>query len=1113
MDFVHLHVQSSYSLLASTVRIEELVQQAKREQMHSLALTDRNVMYGAIPFYKACKKSGIKPILGMLTDVLHEEEAFPLLLLARDQKGYANLLKISSSIQTMSKQGIPLKWLKGYSEGITAISPGEEGIVETSLRKGDIEQARSALQTYKSIFSPEYFYLSIQKVKQADETSAHQQLLALAHENKTALVATNPVMYMSMDDALAHDVLKALDTGSQLTSQVGLQREYYFKSKLEMAEAFKEQPDALHNSMVIAEQCEVEIEFHRSLLPKYPTERPAGELLKELCLEGFKIRYPQAKQSYYERLEYELSVINKMNFNDYFLIVWDFMKFARQQRIMTGPGRGSAAGSIVAYVLQITDIDPMEHNLLFERFLNPERISMPDIDIDFSDIRRDEVIAYVAKKYGQLHVAQIITFGTFATKASLRDTGRVFGLNSKELDALSKMVPSRLGTTIQTALQDSSELKRYYEASDENKRLIDTAMKIEGLPRHTSTHAAGVVISDLPLTDLIAIQEGHNNVHLTQFPMETLEELGLLKMDFLGLRNLTLMERVLASVRKATGRMIQLKEIPMDDAKTFQMLGKGETIGIFQFESEGMQKVLKQLKPEQFSDLVAVNALYRPGPMENIPAYIRRRHGEEKATYLHPDLQDILHNTYGIIVYQEQIMQIASKFAGFSLGEADLLRRAVSKKKADVLEEQRHYFVAGSLQQGYPQSTAERIYDYIVKFANYGFNLSHAVAYSYIAYQLAYLKAHYPRFFMAALMSSAIGNDAKIAQYARELKKMNIPILVPSINKSEYAFRPEEDGIRYSLVAIKGVGGTAVKDILQARKAKKFSDLFDFCIRVPSKTVNRKVLEAFIHAGAFDEWGENRATLLASLDVAIDHAELVAGDDGGFDLFGDSEFDLKPKYVETEPLSVEEKLALEKEVLGLYLSDHPVATYNDLFHYFGAQSLTRANEGKEARYEAGAYISQVKSIRTKKGEMMAFLTLTDEIDEMDAVIFPPAYKKYEPILQKGKIVMVQGHVEMRNGKKQFIVQEAYSVEQLQEKRSKIDTLYIRISADRHTKETLYAIKDELRKYKGTTRVMLYFEKENRTLLLSMRDWITPAAALLSNLNVLVGEENVILKKI
>ena len=1111
-DYVHLHVQSAYSLLSSTVDIEGLVARAKNSGMKSIALTDHNVMYGAIPFYKACISNGIKPIIGLLADVLHGEEAFPLLLLASNNNGYANLLKISSSIQIKSKQGLPLKWLKGYRDGLIAISPGRQGIIEEMVVSEQGEKAQEMVETFKQIFGQDHFYLSVQ----IDEPQ-NEAIMQLAAETGIPVVATNPVNYLRPEDTLAYEVVQALQGGTKLSKenrQKGSSSQHYLKDRNEMAAHFSMIPEVIHNTVKVANRCNVSLTFHQQLLPKFPSSQPADQLLQSVCEEGFAKRYVNPPASYRQRLQYELAVIKKMNFSDYFLIVWDFMKFARKQHILTGPGRGSAAGSMVAYVLQITDIDPMEHNLLFERFLNPERITMPDIDIDFSDIRRDEVISYVAQKYGELHVAQIITFGTFAAKAALRDTGRVFGLNSKELEALSKMVPNRLGISIQEALNESPRLKEYYHNHEMYKKLIDTAMIIEGLPRHTSTHAAGVIICDQPLTDLIAIQEGHNGVHLTQFPMEALEELGLLKMDFLGLRNLTLMERVLFAIKKLTGRVIDLKAIPQNDEKTFRMIGNGETVGIFQFESEGMQKVLKQLKPERFSDLVAVNALYRPGPMENIPAYIRRRHGEEKVSYLHDDLKEILQHTFGIIVYQEQIMQIASKFAGFSLGQADLLRRAVSKKKADVLKEQRQYFVEGSLEQGYPREIAEQIYDYIVKFANYGFNLSHAAAYSLIAYQLAYLKANYPQFFMAALMSSVIGNDGKVAQYVRELRKMRIPLLSPSINKSGYAFQPEKEGIRYSLAAIKGVGAATVKDITNERKQKRFSDLFDFCVRVPTKSVNRKVLEALIHSGAFDEWGQDRATLLASLDVALDHAELAAGDEEGFALFDNTEFNLKPKYVEVDPLSQESKLSKEKEVLGLYLSNHPIAAYKPLFGYFGFTPLFRIIEGEEQRYAVGVYIVDIKTIRTKKGEMMAFVTIADESDEMEGIVFPTVFKQYKDQLEKGQIVMMQGHVEKRNDKVQFIVREVCSLKQLQEKKDhSTKTIYIKIASSQHNKERLLLIKNILKKYPGSTRVLLYFEKENRSVLLNMWDWVNPTEELLSALNEIIGQENVIVKSV
>lgn len=1111
MDFVHLHVQSAYSLLSSTVRIEELVRKAKAKGMHSIALTDRNVMYGSIPFYKACKKEGVKPIIGLIADVLHGEETFPILLLARTNKGYSNLLKISSSIQTKTKQGIPLKWLKGYREGLFGISPGLEGIVEQYIMRDECDKALQAIQMFKSLFEPNAFYLSLQH----DNSVDHQIIKDLAQQTETGIVATNAVCYLEPEDAIAYEVLKAVDHGTKLNSDMMSKKvsgERFLKSGNEMAELFSDVHDAVHNSVKIAAQCQVEIAMHQSLLPKYPCDIPAAQLLEQLCLEGFKERYGNGRDEYHKRLQYELTVIKKMNFSDYFLIVWDFMKFARQQKILTGPGRGSAAGSMVAYVLKITDVDPMEHQLLFERFLNPERVSMPDIDIDFSDTRRDEVIAYVANKYGELHVAQIITFGTFAAKASLRDTGRVFGLNSKELDQLSKMVPARLGITISEALKESSMLRQYYEHNETNKLLIRTAMAIEGLPRHTSTHAAGVVICDLPLTDTIAIQEGHNGVHLTQFPMDTLEELGLLKMDFLGLRNLTLMERVLKAIKKTNaGKNFDIKLIPMQDEKTLAMLGNGETNGIFQFESEGMKSVLKRLKPERFADLVAVNALYRPGPMDNIPAYIKRRHGEEAIHYLHPDLKEFLQSTYGIIVYQEQIMQIASKFAGFSLGQADLLRRAVSKKKVEVLQEQRIHFVNGCIRQGYEKQVANSIYDYIVKFANYGFNLSHAVAYSLIAYQLAYLKAHYPQFFMAALMSSVVGNDVKVSQYVRELKRMNISLLPPSINKSGFGFQSEKSGIRYSLAAIKGVGGVAVREIIQARKERPFNDLFDFCVRVFSKSINRKILEALVHSGAFDEWGEDRATLLSSLDVAINFADIASEDD---DLFHNSEFNLTPKYIEMDPIPLDIKLQHEKEVLGLYLSSHPISSYKSLFAEFAARPLFQAIEETDSKCALGVYIVEAKTIRTKKGEVMAFVKIADESDEMEAVAFPNVYRQHGVNLQKGNIIMIQGYSEKRNDKKQFVIQEVYTIAQLEEVKEKwSQTIFIRVTKENHNKEHYLQIKNLLQKYHGTTRVKVFFENNNKTVLMPMWSWVNPSHSFLLAMQKIVGETNVIIKNI
>ncbi|PLT32299.1 DNA polymerase III subunit alpha [Bacillus sp. V5-8f] len=1116
--FIHLHVQSAYSLLSSTVKIDELVSQAKANRFSAVALTDRNVMYGSIYFYKECKKQGIKPIIGLLADVLSEqEEPYPLILLARNNEGYQNLLKISSVIKTKSTAGIPLKWLGPYSKGLIAISPGAAGRIESFLTHGEFEQAKETAQLYESIFGTNSFYLSIQRMPDSAE-NMESPMIRLSQETGIPLVATNPVFYLNKEDALARQVLEAVKNGEKLSdynqndSQAG---ENYLKTGKEMAELFRDLPDLLENTLKISQECDVDIQFNRPLLPKYPVEngKTADELLKEVCLGGLKKRYTNPSAGHLERLQYELLVIKKMNFSDYFLIVWDFMRYARKKGILTGPGRGSAAGSIVAYVLEITDVDPIEHNLLFERFLNPERISMPDIDIDFPDNRREEVISYVAAKYGELHVAQIITFGTFAAKAAVRDTGRAFGLNAKEQERLSRMIPSRLGTTLKDAFKESNALREFVNASQLNQALFETALKLEGLPRHTSTHAAGVVISDLPLTEIIAIQQGHEGIHLTQFPMDLLEELGLLKMDFLGLRNLTLIENIVSSIRKGTGQKVDSGSIPLDDMKTFQLLGKGDTTGVFQLESEGIRKVLMQLAPTRFEDIVAVNALYRPGPMENIPLFIDRKHGLKPIDYLHPDLQPILEDTYGVIVYQEQIMQIASKMAGFTLGEADLLRRAVSKKKKDVLDREREHFVNGARKQGYPPELANQVYDSIVRFANYGFNRSHAVAYSFIAYQLAFLKAHFPKFFMASLLTSVIGNEDKISQYVSETKNKGISVLSPSINKSGFAFQAEQDGIRFSLGAIKGIGGTALKEIFEARRQKKFTDLFDFCLRVSSKAVNRKILEALIHSGAFDEFGEDRATLLASLDVALSHAELVKPEDGSFDLFGPDEFSLKPKYVEVEPIRMEDKLYFEKSVLGLYLSNHPVASYRKIFQYFGATSIDNALVKAENKALLAVYITSFKGIRTKKGEAMAFLSGSDETGDLDAVVFPNVYKNHMALLNAGNIVMFSGSIEKRDSKKQLIVQEVYSLERLKEMmEEKNSRLFIKIERDKQTPSNLKRIKQALFQYRGTTKVMLYYEREDRYVQLSLEDWVSPSPELLAKLSAITGAGNVVLKQ-
>jgi DNA polymerase III subunit alpha len=1117
MSFVHLQVASAYSLLSSTISINGLVHKAKELGYKALALTDRNMMYAAIPFYKACMKEGIKPIIGLTADVaVNDERSFPLVLLCRNNRGYQNLLKISSAIGAKSSNGIPLKWLNSYSEGLIAITPGPRGEIETHLLNNEVDKAKEAIHTYQHMFGLDSFYISLQKHGLKAEESFIPLLKKTAGETSVKMVAANNVQYLDQEDHFAHECMNAIRDGVKLSEddRVVLEtQEYYFKSKEQMVELFPEEVEELQNTLKIADECTVRIPFHQQLLPKYPLPEgvSAQHELTHLCEKGLSEKLEAVTPEYLERLDYELEVIGRMGFSDYFLIVWDFMKFARERDILTGPGRGSAAGSLVSYALSITDVDPIKHQLLFERFLNPERVSMPDIDIDFPDHRRDEVIEYVEGKYGSLHVAQIITFGTFAAKAALRDTGRVFGLNMKEQEQLSKLVPNQLGITLKEAFNKSEGLREFIENNELYRRLFDTALKLEGLPRHTSTHAAGVVISGDPLVQWIPIQGSASGIHLTQYSMDILEEIGLLKMDFLGLRNLSILERIVTNIRRGRNKRFSLKSIPQNDRKTFELLSSGQTNGIFQLESEGMRNVLTRLRPSAFEDIVAVNALYRPGPMENIPAYINRKHGMESVEYPHPELRPILEMTYGVIVYQEQIMQIASRMAGFSLGEADLLRRAVSKKKKDVLDQEREHFVKGSIQKGYTTEVANGIYDLIVRFADYGFNRSHAVAYSMIAYQLAYLKANYPAYFLSALLTSVVGNETKISQYIREAKQYDIQILPPSVNSSQFVFSVEgKDKIRYSLGAIKGIGAQALKEIITVRNDKPFDDLFDFCMRVSSKIINRKILENLVLAGAFDEFNIDRATLLSSLDVALQHAELVNPEDD-HDLFGEEEtFLLKPKYVEVEAMMDETKLSFEKQVLGLYLSNHPVSSYRQLFEDYGAILISDTRNG--VRTAIGGYITSIRSIRTKKGEVMAFLEISDETDDVEAVVFPAVYRQIMTQLKEGNVLWFDGKMEERNNKLQLIINKVQSIEEIKQRVEKQEKkLYLKIPLQKDKETSMKDIQQIIQRNKGTHDVIVYIEQDKKSIKLSDFYRISTTEEVLKKLEEFLGKPNVVLK--
>lgn len=1028
MKFVHLQCQTVFSLLKSACKIDELVIRAKELGFSSLAITDENVMYGVIPFYKACKKNGIQPIIGLTASIFSEEEerSYPLVLLAENEIGYQNLLKISSSIMTKSKEGIPKKWLAHYAKGLIAISPGKDGEIEQLLLEDKESQAEEVAHTYQNMFSN--FYISWQHHAIQDELLLQEKLPEFINKVNVPVVATNDVRYINQSDALVHECLLSVEGGTKMTDPDRPRMktdQYYLKSSDEMGALFSHAEEAVQNTITIAERCQVEIPFHVNQLPKFPV--PSNETndtyLRRVCEEGLQKRYGTPKEAHIGRLDHELNVISRMGFSDYFLIVWDFMKYAHENHILTGPGRGSAAGSLVSYVLEITDIDPIEYELLFERFLNPERVTLPDIDIDFPDIRRDEMIRYVKDKYGQLRVAQIVTFGTLAAKAAIRDIARVMGLLPRDIDIFSKLIPSKLGITLRDAYEESQSLREFIQGNLLHERVFEIAKRVEGLPRHTSIHAAGVIMSQEPLTGSVAIQEGHNDVYVTQYPADALEELGLLKMDFLGLRNLTLLENIIKFIVEKTGKQIDIRNLPLQDEKTFQLLGRGDTTGVFQLESGGMRNVLRGLKPNEFEDIVAVNSLYRPGPMEQIPTFIESKHGKRRIEYLHPDLKPILERTYGVIVYQEQIMQIASKLAGFSLGEADLLRRAVSKKNRDILDQERKHFVQGCLENGYDETSSEQIYDLIVRFANYGFNRSHAVAYSMIGYQLAYLKANYTLEFMTALLSSAIGNEDKIVQYVRETKRKGFHVLPPSLQRSGYNFQIEGNAIRYSLLSIRNIGMATVTALLEEREEKMFEDLFEFCLRMPSKFVTERNLEAFVWSGCFDGFGVSRTTLWRSLKGALEYANLARD----FDL-GDAV--PKSKYVQGEELSFIEQLNKEKEALGFYLSSYPTAQYAELGKELEIPSLAQAMRHKKKVQRAIVYITSVKVIRTKKLQKMAFITFCDQNDEMEAVIFPETYIHFSDRLQEGAIVLVDGTIEQRNHKLQWIVNGLYPLEEM-----------------------------------------------------------------------------------
>ena len=1053
MNFAHLHVHTEYSLLDGSNKIKEYVGRVKELGMNSAAITDHGVMYGVIDFYRAAKAAGIKPILGCEVYVAPnsrfdrelaggEDRYYHLVLLAENNTGYANLMKIVSKGFVEGyyyKPRVDKEVLRTYSEGIIALSACLAGEVQRYISKGLYDEAKNKALEYEEIFGKGNYFLELQDHGIPEQAFVNQKLMQMSEELGIELVATNDVHYTYAEDEKPHDILLCIQTGKKLADENRMRYEggqYYVKSPEQMAELFPYALQALENTQKIADRCNVEIEFGVTKLPKYevPDGMTSWEYLNKLCFEGLERRYGNPGEELKERLTYELDTIHNMGYVDYFLIVWDFINYAKTHGIAVGPGRGSAAGSIVSYCLEITDIDPIRYQLLFERFLNPERVTMPDIDVDFCYERRQEVIDYVVRKYGKDRVVQIVTFGTLAARGVIRDVGRVMDLPYAFVDSIAKMIPQELNITIDKALKMNPELRKSYESDEQVKYLIDMSRRLEGLPRHSSMHAAGVVISQKSVDEYVPLSRASDGSITTQFTMTTLEELGLLKMDFLGLRTLTVIQN---AVKMAKKRMpdLDIDKIDYNDQDVLDYIGTGKTDGIFQIESAGMKSFMKELKPHSLEDIIAGISLYRPGPMDFIPQYIKGKNDANSITYDCPQLEPILAPTYGCIVYQEQVMQIVRDLAGYTLGRSDLLRRAMSKKKADVMQKERQIFVYGDEENGVPgcikngidEKTPNKIYDEMIDFAKYAFNKSHAAAYAVVAYQTAFLKYYYPVEFMAALMTSVIENPPKVAEYIYACRHMDIKILPPDINRGVADFSVDEGCIRYGLMAIKGVGRPVIDVIVKDREEfGPFKNLEDFITRISMKdTMNKRVIESFIKAGALDCLGGTRKQFMSIYIQIVEHVSqekkyAMTGQMTLFDLVDDdqkSEFEIK--LPDVGEYAKETSLAFEKEVLGIYISGHPLEAYEETWKrnisattadFQPDEETGRAKVRDGAKEIVGGMITEKTVKATKTNQMMAFLTVEDLLGTLEIVVFPRDYEKNREYLEVDQKVFVKGRV-------------------------------------------------------------------------------------------------------
>lgn len=1053
MNFAHLHVHTEYSLLDGSNKIKEYVARVKELGMTSAAITDHGVMYGCIDFYRAAKEAGINPVLGCEVYVAPgsrfdreygtgEDRYYHLVLLAENNTGYSNLMKIVSKGFVEGfyyKPRVDLELLETYHEGLIALSACLAGEVSRNLTRGMYEEAKAAAFRYQRIFGEGNFFLELQDHGIDAQQLVNQQMMRLHQETGIPLVATNDIHYTYAEDAIPHDVLLCIQTGKKLADADRMRYEggqYYVKSPQEMAGLFPYALEALENAYQIGERCHVEIEFGVTKLPKFdvPEGYTSWEYLNKLCFEGLEERYHPADEHLKERLLFELNTIKNMGYVDYFLIVWDFIKYARDHDIIVGPGRGSAAGSLVSYTLGITKLDPMRYDLLFERFLNPERVSMPDIDVDFCFERRQEVIDYVVRKYGKDRVVQIVTFGTMAARGVIRDVGRVLDMPYAQVDSIAKMIPTELNITIDKALKMNPEFSKVYEEDPEIHNLINMAKRLEGLPRHTSMHAAGVVISQKEIDEYVPLSRASDGSITTQFTMTTLEELGLLKMDFLGLRTLTVIQNAVKLAERNDGIHLDMDSIDYNDKKVLESLGTGKTDGVFQLESGGMKNFMKELKPQSLEDIIAGISLYRPGPMDFIPQYIRGKNNPQTITYDCPQLEPILKATYGCIVYQEQVMQIVRSLGGYTLGRSDLLRRAMSKKKAAVMEKERQNFVYGNEEEGVPgcikngidEKTANKIYDDMIDFAKYAFNKSHAAAYAVVSYQTAYLKYYYPVEFMAALMTSVIENPGKVAEYILSCRQMGIEILPPDINKGEWAFSVDGKAIRYGLSAIKSIGRNVIEAIVEERNKRGiFLNLKDFVNRMAGKEINKRALENFIKSGAFDSLEGNRRQKMLIYPKVMDSINqdkkyTMAGQMSLFDFVGEEEkkaFEIQlPRVEEYDKNTL---LSFEKEVLGIYISGHPLEQYRTIleknttvttldFQPDEDTGLPRVYDGQKVII--GGMVTEKNIKYTRNNKTMAFLTVEDLLGSVEVVVFPRDYEKNHAYMEEESKVFVQGRV-------------------------------------------------------------------------------------------------------